>query len=226
MELNDTTINILKNYATINPNIVINEGNQLKTISTARNVLSTSEVNVEFPQTFGIYDLNEFLNVLSLVDEPRLRFEKDFVVVGDATGRSSVKYFFSDPEMLTSPANSINMPEPEVKFTLDSDTLKKVKRAAAALGHDEISITPVTGAIRLSVIDSKDATSNNYSIDVEGSFPDDINFQFILNVGNLKVVNEDFEVGISSKLISKFTSKQSTTEYYIALEKSSTYGEA
>ena len=74
MELNDTTINILKNYATINPNIVINEGNQLKTISTARNVLSTSEVNVEFPQTFGIYDLNEFLNVLSLVDEPRLRF--------------------------------------------------------------------------------------------------------------------------------------------------------
>ena len=72
MELNDTTINILKNYATINPNIVINEGNQLKTISNARNVLSTSEVNVDFPQTFGIYDLNEFLNVLSLVDEPRL----------------------------------------------------------------------------------------------------------------------------------------------------------
>ena len=226
MELNDTTINILKNYATINPNIVINEGNQLKTMSNARNVLSTSEVNVEFPQTFGIYDLNEFLNVLSLVDEPRLRFEKDFVVVGDATGRSSVKYFFSDPEMLTSPANSINMPEPEVNFTLDSDTLKKVKRAAAALGHDEISITPVTGAIRLSVIDSKDATSNNYSIDVEGSFPDDVNFQFILNVGNLKVVNEDFEVGISSKLISKFKSTQSPTEYYIALEKTSTYGAA
>ena len=95
-----------------------------------------------------------------LVDEPRLRFEKDYVVVGDATGRSSVKYFFSDPEMLTSPANSINMPDPEVKFTLDSDTLKKVKRAAAALGHDEIAITPDSGAIRLSVLDSKDATSN------------------------------------------------------------------
>jgi hypothetical protein len=117
------------------------------------------------------------------------------------------------------------MPEPEVKFTLDSDTLSKVKRAASALGHDEISITPVTGAIRLSVIDSKDATSNNYSIDVEGSYPDNVNFQFILNVNNLKVVNEDFEVGISSKLISHFKSKQSPTEYFIALEKTSSYQE-
>jgi len=225
MELNDTTINILKNYATINPNIVINEGNQVKTISVARNVLSTSEVSVEFPQTFSIYDLNEFLSVLSLVDQPRLRFEKEYVVVGDSTGRSSVKYFFSDPEMLTTPANSINMPEPEVKFTLDSDTLSKVKRAASALGHDEISITPVTGAIRLSVIDSKDATSNNYSIEVEGSYPDNVNFQFILNVNNLKVVGEDFEVGISSKLISHFKSTQSPIEYFIALEKTSSYQE-
>jgi hypothetical protein len=224
MELNDTTINILKNYATINPNIVINEGSMLKTISVARNVLSSTEVDEQFPQTFGIYDLNEFLGVLSLVDQPRLKFEKDYVVVGDSTGRSSVKYFFSDPEMLTSPGKDINMPNAEVKFTLDTDTLSKVKRAAAAQGHEEISIRPTTGAIVLSVLDSKDATSNAFSIEVEGNYPEDVDFNFILNVSNLKVVNEDFEVEISSKLISHFTSKQSTTEYYIALEKSSTYG--
>jgi len=224
MELSDTTLNVLKNYSTINPNIVITEGNTLKTISVARNVLSTAELNETFPQSFGIYDLTEFLNVLSLVDSPRLKFEKDYVVVGDSTGRSSVKYFFSDPEMLTSPGKNITMPESEVNFVLDTDTLGKVKRAAAALGHDEISITPVTGAVRLSVIDSKDATSNAFSIDVEGTYPEGVDFNFIMNVGNLKVVNEDFEVSISSKLISQFTSKQSTIEYFIALEKSSTYG--
>jgi len=224
MELTDTTLQVLKNYATINPNIVITEGSVIKTISVARNVLSTAQLNEEFPQGFGIYDLNEFLNVLSLVDSPRLSFEKDYVVVGDSTGRSSVKYFFSDPEMLTSPGKDINMPEAEVKFTLDTDTLGKVKRAAAALGHEEISITPTTGAIRLSVVDSKDATSNAFSIEVEGDYPEGVDFNFILNVGNVKVVNEDFEVGISSKLISHFTSKQSAIEYFIALEKSSTYG--
>jgi len=102
--------------------------------------------------------------------------------------------------------------------------LGKVKRAAAALGHDEISISPTQGAVRLSVIDSKDATSNAFSIDVEGTYPDEVDFNFIMNVGNLKVVNEDFDVSISSKLISQFVSKQSTIEYFIALEKSSTYG--
>ena len=224
MELSDTTLNVLKNYATINPNIVITEGNTVKTISVARNVLSKAELPEEFPASFGIYDLSEFLNVLSLVDSPRLKFEKDYVTVGDSTGRSSVKYFFSDPEMLTSPGKDINMPEADVKFSLDTDTLGKVKRAAAALGHDEISISPTTGAVRLSVIDSKDATSNAFSIDVEGTYPEGVDFNFIMNVSNLKVVNEDFEVGISSKLISQFTSKQSAIEYFIALEKSSTYG--
>jgi len=224
MELTDATLQVLKNYATINPNIVVTEGSVVKTISVARNVLSTAHLNEEFPQGFGIYDLNEFLNVLSLVDTPRLKFEKDYVIVGDSTGRSSIKYHFSDPEMLTSPGKDINMPEAEVKFTLDTDTLGRVKRAAAALGHDEISITPVTGAIRLSVVDTKDSTSNAFSIDVEGDYPEGVDFNFVLNVGNLKVINEDFEVEISSKLISHLTSKQSAIEYYIALEKTSTYG--
>jgi len=224
MELSDTTLQVLKNYATINPNIVITEGNTVKTISVARNVLSKAELPEEFPASFGIYDLTEFLNVLSLVDSPRLKFEKDYVTVGDSTGRSSVKYFFSDPEMLTSPGKDINMPDAEVKFTLDTDTLGKVKRAAAALGHDEISISPTTGAIRLSVIDSKDATSNAFSIDVEGEYPEGVDFNFIMNVGNLKVINEDFAVSVSSKLISQFKSTQSAIEYFIALEKSSTYG--
>ena len=224
MELTDSTINILKNYATINPNIVIEEGNTLKTISVARNVLSATETNETFPQKFGIYDLNEFLNVLSLVDQPRLKFESDFVVVGDSTGRSSVKYFYSDPEMLTSPGREINMPDAEVKFTLDTDTLSKVKRAAAALGHESISVTPATGAVCLTVTDTEDRTSNAFSIEVEGTYPEGAEFNFVLNVGNVKVINEDFEVEISSKLISKFTSKQSPTEYFIALEKTSTYG--
>lgn len=224
MELSDSTLQVLKNYATINPNLVVTEGSVVKTISVARNVLSTAHLTEEFPTSFGIYDLTEFLNVLSLVDSPRLKFEKDYVTVGDSTGRSSVKYFYSDPEMLTSPGKDINMPEPEVKFVLDTDTLGKVKRAAAALGHDEVAISPTTGAIRLSVIDSKDATSNAFSIDVEGTYPEGVDFNFVMNVGNIKVVNEDFEVGISSKLISQFASKQSPIEYFIALEKSSTYG--
>jgi hypothetical protein len=224
MELSDRTMQVLKNYASINPNLVFRKGKELMTISVARNVLSKVTLDEDIPQEFGVYDLNEFLNVLSLVDKPNLDLTDDYAIISDSVGRSSIKYYFSDPDMLTVPQKEVVMPETEVNFSLDTDTLGKIKRAASALGHSEISITPSNGSVRLSVVDTSDPTSNAFSIDVEGTYEEGTEFNFVMNVNNLKIVNEDFMVGISSKLISKFKSKQSSIEYFIALEKTSTYG--
>ena len=224
MELSDRTLSMLKNFGSINPNLVVNEGNKLKTISVARNVFADVTVDESFPTKFGIYDLNEFLSVLNLVEKPNFRFEEDYVLISDSVGRSQIKYFFSDPEMLTTPTKDLVMPECEVNFVLDTRTLSSLKSAASALGHDEIAISPSNGAINLKVTDMKNATSNSFSVDVSGSYQEGIDFNFILNVNNLKMVSEDFDVGISSKLISHFKSQQSALEYFIALEKSSTYG--
>lgn len=224
MELSDRTLAVLKNFANINSNIVFREGTELKTISVAKNILAKATLDESVPQEFGIYDLNEFLNVLSLVEQPSLRFEDNCVVVSDSTGLRGNRYFFSDIDMLSAPSKDVIMPEPEVKFTLDTDTLSRIKRAASVLGHDSISITPDGGSVKLTVVDNEDATSNSFFSLVEGEFQEGVDFNFVLNVNNLKVVNEDFDVGISSKLISNFKSKQSEIEYFIALEKSSTYG--
>ena len=224
MELTEKTMQVLKNYATINPNIVITEGNVIKTVSEAKNVLSSVELDVTFPQTFGIYELSEFLSVLSLVDSPRLKFEDSYVLVTDSAGRSRIKYFYSDIDMLTTPSKDIIMPETEVKFTLDSATLSSIKRAASVLGHTEMSVTASDGVVSLSVIDNNDRTSNVYSIDVDGVFAEE-KFNFIFNISNLKMVDGDYEVGISKKLISHFVNKENGIEYWCALEKSSTYGE-
>jgi hypothetical protein len=224
MELSDRTLAVLKNFANINSNIVFREGNELKTISVAKNILAKATLDESISQEFGVYDLNEFLNVLSLVENPSLRFEDNCVVVSDSTGLRGNRYFFSDIDMLSAPSKDVIMPEPEVKFTLDTDTLSRIKRAASVLGHDSISITPDGGSIKLTVVDNEDATSNSFFSLVEGEFQEGVDFNFVLNVNNLKVVNEDFDVGISSKLISNFKSKQSEIEYFIALEKSSTFG--
>ena len=224
MELSENTLQILKNYAGINSNIVFNEGNNIQTISEAKNVLSAASTVEDFPQNFGIYDLNEFLNVLGLVDVPNLSFEKDYVLISDSSGRSKVKYFFSDPDMLTSPSKKIVMPQCEVQFTLDANTLSRIKRAAAALGHDEVSIVPGNGALTLSVVDSKNAPSNTFSIDIAGDFPEDP-FNFVISISNLKIIPGDYHVAISSKLISEFSNNELGVSYWIALEKSSTYGE-
>jgi hypothetical protein len=224
MELTEKTMQVLKNYATINPNIVITEGNVIKTVSEEKNVLSSVELDVTFPKTFGIYELSEFLSVLSLVDSPRLKFEDSYVLVTDSAGRSRIKYFYSDIDMLTTPSKDIIMPETEVKFTLDSATLSSIKRAASVLGHTEMSVTASDGVVSLSVIDNNDRTSNVYSIDVDGVFAEE-KFNFIFNISNLKMVDGDYEVGISKKLISHFVNKENGIEYWCALEKSSTYGE-
>ena len=188
MELSENTLNVLKNFSGINPNMMIRSGNTIKTISEARTVLSTAVVDADFPKDFGIYDLNEFMGVLQLVDAPSLKFEDDYVIVNDSTGRSKVKYFYSSEETLTTPQKDITMPEANVKFKLDNETLSKLKRAASALGHTEISISGKDGVLSLSVVDSKNKTSNVFSIDVSGEFDNDVAFNFILSTNNLKIL--------------------------------------
>lgn len=224
MELTEKTLTVLKNYATINPNVVINNGNVIKTISEAKNVLSTAEVDVEFPKQVGIYDLSEFLSVLSLVDSPRLTFEDNNFLISDGSGRTRIKYFYSDIDMLTVPSKDIIMPECEVSFSLDRETLTRVKRAASVLGHTEMSLSVVNDVLQLSVIDQNDKTSNVFSIDVDGEYKDP-NFNFVFNIANLKMVDDDYRVDISSKLISHFVNEISGIQYWVALEKTSTYGE-
>jgi hypothetical protein len=99
-------------------------------------------------------------------------FQDEYVIVGDSTGRSKVKYFFSPEETLTTPQKDIKMPSVEVKFDLTSDTLSKLKKAAAALGHSEVSITGKDGVLSLSVVDGQNSTSNAFSIDIDGEFGD------------------------------------------------------
>ena len=223
MQLNDETLAVLKNFASIQPNVVLNEGNVVKTIAEAKNVMAVATLGQTFDKTVGIYNLDEFLAVLGLVDTPDLNFQDDFVTVKSGAGRSQVKYFYSDPSILTSPAKDIPMPDAEVKFPLDESTFKKVLRAAGALGHEKMTITATEGGIKLTVVDNTDSTSNAFEIVVPGT-SDSTDFTFVMNIANLKLISGDYDVEVSSRLISRFTNQSADIKYFIALEKSSTYG--
>ena len=222
MELSENTLQVLRNFSGINQNLLIKTGTNLKTISEARNVVATADVTESFEKDFGIYDLNEFIGVMGLVDTPTLKFDEDFVTVSDSTGRSKVKYFYAAEETLTSPTKDVTMPEADVKFVLDNDTLNKLKKAASTLGHSEVSIKAKDGVLSLSVVENQNATSNAFSIDIDGEFKQDAVFNFIIDISNLKLLPGDYNVEISSKLISQFS--MDNMKYWIALEKTSTYG--
>lgn len=226
MKLNENTLTVLRNFATIQPNLVVEAGVTLKTMAEARNVMCTANLDQTFDKGFGIYDLNEFLNVLTLVDDPTLDFNENYVSVSDASGRSKVKYFFvGDNSILTSPQSAIKMPECEVQFTLDGPTLSKIRKASSVLGHQKLIIKSSGSSLELSVTDNADATSNSYVIEVPGTFPSGATFSFVMTIDNMKLISGDYDVEISKKFLSKFTNKQTSVEYFIALEKSSSYSE-
>lgn len=223
MQLTDNVVQVLKNFATINPNIVVEPGNVIKTLAEGRNIFGKATIDTEFPIKFGVYDLNEFLSVIGLVDNPQLSFEDTHVNIADASGRSKIRYFFTDTDHLTTPSKDIVMPSSEVKLNIGADVFNKIKRAASALGHSELSIKANNGSVSLTVFDSGNATSNTFTIDVYGEYDSD-QFNFIISIANLKLIPGDYEVSISSKLISHFVNTTAGAEYWIALEKSSTYG--
>lgn len=224
MKLSAETIAKLKNFASINSNLVIHEGNSVKTISEAKNIFGFTQVAETFDQSFGIYDLNEFLGVVGMFDNPDVVITEKFATISQ--GKRSVKYFFSDISILTSPAKDIKMPECEIIFTLSDADITAIRRASSTLGLNDLVITRSDDSIILRVTDTKDSTSNHYDIELDNvESIGDQPFNMVFSIPNLKMMTGDYTVSISSKLISKFDNQKDNVQYFIALEKSSTYGE-
>ena len=220
MKLSDNALAILKNFAGINNSILVKEGNKLRTISVAKNILAEAEIKEEFPRDFAIYDLNQFLNGLSLHQDPDLDFQQD-TYLSIKEGKRRVKYFFADPNVIIAPPEKdITLPTQDVCFQMDSVTLEKLTKAAAVYQLPDFSVIGEAGVIKLVVRDKKNDTSNEYAIVVGET---DAEFTFNFKVENIKIIPGAYDVVVSSKLLSQFTNTQHNLKYYIALEPDSTF---
>ena len=221
MNLSDKTLTVLKNFAGINNSILVKEGNQLRTISVAKNILAEAYISEDFPRQFGIYDLNQFLNGLSLHQDPDLDFSPDSYV-SIREGRRSVKYFYADPQVIIAPPEKeITLPSEDVHFQLESTSLEKLLKAAAIYQLPDFSVIGESGVVKLVVRDKKNDTSNSFSVDVADT---DKQFVFNFKVENIKIIPGSYDVVVSQKLLSKFTNDTYNLKYYIALEPDSTFG--
>jgi len=221
MKLSESTVNLLKNFSSINQSILFKEGTKLRTISVMKNILVEANVAEEFDKDFGIYDLNQFLNGLSLHASPELDFTNDeYVVIKE--GRMRSKYFFADPSVIVAPPEKeITLPSEDVSFELSSQQLEKLKKASSIYQLPDVSVIGEAGVIKLVARDKKNNTSNDFSI-VVGETEDEFVFNF--KEENLKIVPGNYDVIVSSKLLSRFTNQNIDVTYYIALEPDSTFG--
>ena len=164
MKLSNNTISVLKNYATINQNLMIKGGKEITTMSAMKNIIARAEVEEDFPQEVAIYDLNEFLSCLSLFKIPNLEFNNSYVMISeDEKPTTKMKYFYSDPSVVTTPEKMITMPSNEITFTLDSATLSNITKAAAVISSADLVLENTSGTSSLTVKDKKNDTANSYS---------------------------------------------------------------
>ena len=220
MKLSNNTTNILKNFSQINQSILIKQGNKLKTISVMKNILAEAEVEEDFEQDFAIYDLNQFLSGLSLYDAPDLDFGESYLTIRD--GRRRAKYFFADPSVIVSPPEKeITLPTRDVCFTVATQQLDKLLKAASIYQVPDLSVISRDGKVLLIVRDKKNDTSHEFSEEV-GETSEEFSFNF--KVENIKIIPGAYDVIISSKLLAEFTNKNTDLKYYIALEPDSTFG--
>ena len=219
MNLSNDTREVLKNFSSINQNLMVNSGNVIGTMSAMKNIVAKATIPDTFQNEFAIYDLNEFLSALSLFKKPSLNFSDKSVKLDEEGGGSSLNYFFSDPSIVTSPKTDITMPSVDVEFTFTQDTFNQIMKASAVLGTPDVEVKGTAGSdINLVVTDRKNDTSNDFSMKVGENSSS--TFSHFFKVENLKLLSGDYNVQVSNKGISHFKNISKDIEYFIALEAS------
>jgi hypothetical protein len=222
MKLSDKTLEVLKNFTSINTGISIKSGNTIRTISKQQNVLAKATVAETFDKEFVIYDLNRFLGTLTSLSDPDITINSDKKVMTIKSGSSKTIYGLSDEAMIVAPPEKeLKVENAEVNFELTKDNLSQILKMSGVLGLPNIAVVGDGKKILASTLDSKNDQSDNFSIEV-GVTKD--TFKFIFTTENLKMIPGDYSVGISSKGISHFKNKSIPVEYWIATEAGSKYG--
>ena len=217
MRLSEQTVSLLKNFASINQNLLFKAGNKLQTISAQKNILVHAEVPESFPSDFAIYDLNKMLGVMSLFQDPELEVESTTMKIA-----GKVDYVFADPTMIVvPPEKELVFPEPEVKFTMTNGDFSQATKAAALLGLPHICVVGNNSQITLNATDVNNSSSDNFATEVGNT---DKTFCMVFKIENLKLFAGDYNVEITSKGISKFSHSMTNLVYFIATESDSTFG--
>jgi hypothetical protein len=221
MKLSESTINVLKNFATINSGMQFKQGSTVRTISKQQNVLGKATVSETFESDFVIYDLNRFLSLVGSLDNPEIVINTDTKNLTVKSGTSKTTYGLSDEAMIVAPpAKEIKVENAEVNFTLTKDNLNQVLKLSGILGLPNIAVVGDGESVSISAIDAKNDDADTFSIKVGEQ---SANFKFIFNTENLKMIPGTYNVAISSKGISHFKHATDNIEYWVATEAGSKY---
>jgi hypothetical protein len=224
MKLSNETISVLKNFGAINQGILFKKGKTLKTVSSHKNILAEVDIKEDIPAEFGIYDLNNFLSVISLhKDDPSFEFDDKQVTIVGNKGRSKIKYRFTPANMIvTPPEKALTMPDAEIKFDLTAEDFDWVLRAAGVLASPQIAIESDGKKVSIVTLDLQNDSAHTDALEIANGNGN--KYKMIFKTENItKVLAGTYEVSISSKGISHFKNKNLPLQYWITTEQCSKF---
>lgn len=217
MKIDNATMQVLKNFASINKNIMFKPGNKIRTISNTKSVLALATVDQEFDKSFAIYDLSRFLGTLSLFNEPELDVKDSYVEISEGSNRFN--YALTDPSLIiVAPDKDIQLSDPEVRCVVSEEALARVMKALAVSQLPEIAIVGKDGQILLQAVDTRGTTNDSFSVVVGET---NAKFRMVFRSDCIKLIPGSYEVSISSRGLSHW--KGAVVEYWIAVESNSSY---
>ncbi len=219
MEISKQTLDLFKNFSTINNNLLIKPGSEIATVASSKDIVGEVTVAEVFPKEAGIYNLNEFLGVVSLFDKPEFDFEDEHVIIKE--GRNKIKYYYADSSLLTVPTKKVGMPSVDVELSLSAEQLHRLQKAANALSVGDLAFVGDGIKVIARVFDVANPTSNGFDLDLDVATTN--TFNVIIKIEKLKLFSGGYDISVSSKRISKFVNKDVKLTYFIAVETNSTF---
>jgi len=216
MKISHETLTLLKNFAGINSNIVVKQGNTLATVSAGKNILARATVSETFPREFYIYDLNSLLGLLTLVEDQDVEFNESNIRISN--NGQNWKYNYSDPGVVTAAPDKELEIDPVYTFTLTAETIGMIHRNASIFSAPTVSIVSKNGTVMLTVGDPTNPNSNSYTKDLGSA---DIEFDARLKIENLKVISDTYEVSLGRKKAMRLKSSSRDLVYFLAMEPTS-----
>lgn len=215
MKLSEETIDILKNFSTINQSIQFKKGNTISTISSLKTVLASATVAEKFPAEFAIYDLNKMLAKISLYKDCELGFEEDRVTFNTNRRKDYIKHC-SPKVIVTAPDKKITIGSVDYSFEISLEDIEWQRKSAAISGSPNFVFESDGEKIYLVSTDVKDDSADRSETEIGES--DGRQFSIVMKVENFKMMDGNYVVEISKRGLAKFTNKDNNVEYFIAVE--------
>ena len=225
MKLSDNTVQVLKNFSSINQSLQFKEGNTLKTISPLKTIFVEATVNESFPKEFALFDLNKLLAKVSLYKEAELGFEDDKLTINTENKKKSDYIKYCSPKVIVvPPEKQINFGDPDCSFTLSQEDLDWMRKSAGISGSPNFIFESDGATINFIATDVADDSADQSKIEIGTS--DGSKFRVVMKVENFKLLDGSYDVSIAKKGLAQFKHKSIAITYYIAIEAAnSSFGE-